>query len=215
MFRARKRELKILEAIYASDRFECLVLYGRRCIGKTALLKQWMRGKPAIYVLGVENSANNLANFNAALARFTGSPAVYPTLPAAAEAVFELAERQPLVLILDEYPYMASSYQGFSSILQGIIDEHRDYSHLKIILCGSSMSYMEGKVLSYRAPLYGRTTARMKLGPLLFREACEFWNGLKAEDLLLAYAASGGIPKYASLVDPTLSMEENLRAMYF
>lgn len=220
MFRARTRELAKLDQIYASNRFECLALYGGRRVGKTALLKRWMNGKLAIYVLGMESGAGNLNldNFNAALARFGGldeSFVSYPTLRAAVEAVFRMAQKRPLVLILDEYPYIAKSYEGFSSVLQELIDRHRDCTQLKLVLCGSSMSYMKKNVLSYTAPLYGRTTAHMKLNPLVFHEASQFWEGMREEDLLLAYAMSGGIPAYAALVDPTLSMENNLRAMYF
>lgn len=87
---------------------------------------------------------------------------------AALEYVFALAEKERIVLVLEEYPYVARASKSFASTLQMLIDQHKDRSRLMLILCGSSMSYMEDQVLAYKAPLYGRRTAQMKIQPFDF-----------------------------------------------
>ena len=167
MFIGRERELAYLERLYKSDKFEFAVLYGRRRVGKTALISRFIEEKKAIYLMGVESSEKqNLENFSRSILEYgTGMQmdTAFLSFQAALEYVFTLAEKERIILVIDEYPYVARASKSFASTLQMLIDKHKDRSRLMLILCGSSMSYMEDHVLAYKAPLYGRRTAQMKI----------------------------------------------------
>lgn len=215
MFIGRERELKSLEQLYASGKFEFAVVYGRRRVGKTALLTQFIQGKKAIYFMGVESNAKqNLENLSKSILEYASGIAAetsFMSFQAALEYVFKLAEKDRIVLVLDEYPYVARSSKSLASTLQLLIDKNKDTSKLMLILCGSSMSYMEDQVLAYKAPLYGRRTAQMKLLPFDFEETCRYFNYFKGEDKALAYGIVGGTPQYLLQINDRLSIEENIK----
>lgn len=126
------------------------------------------------------------------------------------EYVFQLAEKERLILAIDEFPYVARSSKSLASTLQLLIDKYKDSSKLMLILCGSSMSYMEDHVLAYKAPLYGRRTAQMKLSPFNFEETCRYFKNLSDEDKALIYGIVGGTPQYLLQMDDSLSVEDNI-----
>ena len=215
MFIGRDRELKVLDGLYTSDKFEFAVVYGRRRVGKTALINQFIREKKAIYFMGVEsNEKQNLENFSRNIMEFgTGIQAetAFISFQAALEYVFKLAERERLILVIDEYPYVARASRSLASTLQLLIDQHKDSSRLMLILCGSSMSYMEDHVLAYKAPLYGRRTAQMKILPFDFADTCRYFKDFSAEDRALVYGIVGGTPQYLLQMDERLSVEDNIK----
>ena len=98
--------------------------------------------------------------------------------------------------------------------MQLLIDKYKDTSKLMLILCGSSMSYMEDQVLAYKAPLYGRRTAQMKIMPFGFEESCIYLNGLSDEDKALIYGIVGGTPQYLFQMSDKLSVEDNIKNTY-
>ena len=218
MFIGRERELKALNKIYDSNKFEFAVIYGRRRIGKTELIKQFLGDKKAIYFMGIESNAKlNLENFSKSILEFnTGIRAdtSFSNFQAALEYVFQLAENERIILAIDEYPYVARSSKSLASTLQLLIDKYKDTSKLMLILCGSSMSYMEDHVLSYKAPLYGRRTAQIKLLPFDFEETCRYLANMSGEDKALMYGAVGGTPQYLLQVSDKLSVEENIKNTY-
>lgn len=108
-------------------------------------------------------------------------------------------------------PYVARSSKSLASTLQLLIDKNKDTSKLMLILCGSSMSYMEDQVLAYKAPLYGRRTAQMKLLPFDFEETCRYFRHFKGEDKALAYGILGGTPQYLLQFNDRMCIEENIR----
>ena len=218
MFIGRERELKALNKLYGSSKFEFAVIYGRRRIGKTELIKQFLGDKKAIYFMGIESNAKlNLENFSKSILEFnTGIRAdtSFSNFQAALEYVFQLAENERIILAIDEYPYVARSSKSLASTLQLLIDKYKDTSKLMLILCGSSMSYMEDHVLSYKAPLYGRRTAQIKLLPFDFEETCRYLANMSGEDKALMYGAVGGTPQYLLQVSDKLSAEENIKNTY-
>ncbi len=218
MFIGRERELKTLENLYAGGRFEFAVIYGRRRVGKTALISHFLENKESIYFMGVEsNSKQNLENFSKSIIEeSTGisTETTFLSFQAALEYVFRLAEKKRIVLAIDEYPYVARSSKSFASTLQLLIDKYKDTSKLMLILCGSSMSYMEDQVLAYKAPLYGRRTAQIKLLPFDFLETCRYFKNFKAEDKALIYGIIGGTPQYLLQVNDKLSVEDNIKNIY-
>ena len=165
--------------------------------------------------MGVESNAmQNLENFSKNILEYsTGlqTETSFLSFQAAFEYVFQLAEKQRLILAIDEYPYVARSSKSLASTLQFLIDKHKDRSKLMLILCGSSMSYMEDHVLAYKAPLYGRRTAQMKLLPFDFADTCRYFKNFSMEDKALVYGIAGGTPQYLLQMDDTLSIEDNIK----
>ena len=171
MFVGRKEEMKKLDQMYKSGGFEFAVIYGRRRIGKTTLITEFCRGKKAIYYMASESTAKeNLESFSRAVFEVT-SPGVemppFQSFDHLFRFIGQYLEEQ-LILVIDEYPYLAASEKSVSSLLQAHIDRYWKDSPLMLILCGSSMSFMENQVLGYKSPLYGRRTGQFRLRPCYF-----------------------------------------------
>ena len=203
MFYCREQELQKLNHRYSDSRFECVVIYGRRRVGKTALIKEFCKDKPVIFFSALNaTSQENLESLSAAIFAYqhpdlAGNDApVYPSFDAALQEITRLAESKRIIFVIDEYPYLAKAYKSFSSRLQHIIDHTWQNSQLFLILCGSSMSFMEKQVLGYESPLYGRRTAQFKLEALHYREIAAFHPDMTPEQLSLIYGITGGIPHY-------------------
>lgn len=130
------------------------------------------------------------------------------------EYTFKLEEKERVILVIDEYPYVARASKSLASTLQMLIDKYKDVSKLMLILCGSSMSYMEDQVLAYNSPLYGRRTAQMKITPFDFEECCTYLKNLSDEDKALVYGIVGGTPRYLLQMNDKLSVEENIKNTY-
>lgn len=215
MFIGRQQELNTLDRLYNSGRFEFAVIYGRRRVGKTALISEFTKDKDTIFFTGVEtNEKQNLDNFSRCILEYNMGIAVdssFASFQSALEYVFKLAKTKRIVLVIDEYPYVARSSKSLAFTLQLLIDINKDSSKLFLILCGSSMSYMEDHVLAYKAPLYGRRTAQLKLNPFDFLEACRLFTKFSDIDKALAYGIIGGTPQYLMQMDDSLSIEENIK----
>lgn len=218
MFIGREREMEALNKLYASNKFEFAVIYGRRRVGKTALINQCINDKKAIYFMGVEsNEKQNLENFSKSIFEYSngiGLDTSFSSFQAALEYIFKLAQKERLILAIDEYPYVARSSKSLASTLQLLIDKYKDTSKVMLILCGSSMSYMEDYILAYKAPLYGRRTAQMKILPFDFEETCRYFKHFSDEDKALVYGIVGGTPQYLLQLDDKLSIEDNIKNTY-
>lgn len=215
MFIGREKELNALEKLYVSNKFEFVVIYGRRRVGKTALINKFLDDKKAIYFMGVEsNTKQNLENFSKSIIEYDSgieTETSFLSFQAALEYVFKLSQKERLILTIDEFPYVARSSKSLSSTLQLLIDKYKDSSKLMLILCGSSISYMEDHVLAYKAPLYGRRTAQMKIMPFDFEETCHYFKKFSNEEKALIYGIVGGTPQYLMQMDDTLSVEDNIK----
>lgn len=218
MFIGRKQEIAALDRLYHSGKFEFAVVYGRRRVGKTALIREFIRNKKALYFMGIEsNEKQNLHNFSQVIlenGRNKEGIPIFQDFQTALESVFIRAEKERIILVIDEYPYVARSSPSLASVLQRLIDTYRDSSHLFLILCGSSMSYMEDEVLAYKSPLYGRRTAQFKIRPFSFAECLSVWRGMEPESEALLYGLTGGTPPYVLQMDTGLSVEENVKRTF-
>ncbi|MBQ2746841.1 MAG: ATP-binding protein, partial [Firmicutes bacterium] len=253
MFIGRERELTELNRLYNTDIFQFTVIYGRRRVGKTAIIREFIKGKNSIMFTGVEtNAKQNLENFSTCVMSYRSMPADgdkaasyagesltgrtgsvmtiqeeafayasvdtdglrFTSFQAALEHVFRLAEKERIVLAIDEYPYIAKDDRSLGSTLQMLIDKYKDTSKLFLILCGSSMSYMEDHVLAYKAPLYGRRTAQFRVEPFDFFEVCRFFSEMTAEDKAVMYGITGGTPQYLLQMNASLTPEENIKNTY-
>ncbi len=215
MFIGRDKELSALDRLYKSDKFEFVVIYGRRRVGKTALINHFIDGKESIYFMGVEsNEKQNLENLSKSIMEYSNgvlTDTCFASYQAALEYVFKIAEKERVILTIDEYPYVARGSKSLASTLQLLIDKYKDTSKLMLILCGSSMSYMEDHVLAYKAPLYGRRTAQMKIMPFDFEESCKYFKKLSDEDKAFVYGIAGGTPQYLLQMSDNLSIEDNIK----
>lgn len=217
-FYARTRELAMLNKHYLRESFECIVIYGRRRIGKTALISEFVRDKRVAFFSALESSAEkNLMELSEAIQKLVvpdGPRATYASFSEAFIAAFACAHDERTVLVIDEYPYLAASDPSVSSALQHAIDHHKDDSKLMIILCGSSTSFMEEQVLGNKSPLYGRRTAQLKLEPLTFADSREFFPDVDAKTAMELYALTGGVPRYLEELDPRMSVKDNIREAF-
>ena len=215
MFYCREEELRTMNNRYKKGHFECVVIYGRRRVGKTALINEFCKGKPTVYFSALNaSSQENLEALSKAIYTCQNSDSTsaptYRSYENALEAITGMAMEKRLVFVIDEYPYLAKAEKSISSRLQHIIDHSWQDSRIYLILCGSSMSFMEYQVLGYESPLYGRRTAQFKIQALTYREITEFHPELKAADQALLYGVTGGIPHYINKLDVDSNLDEAL-----
>ena len=215
MFVGRENELALLNSLYTSDKFEFVVMYGRRRVGKTALISEFIKDKKAVYFMGVEsNLKQNLDNFSKSIMEYNvnlPTDISFSSFQAGLEYIIKLAENERIILAIDEYPYVAKASESLASTLQMVIDKHKGSSKLMLILCGSSMSYMEDKVLAYKSPLYGRRTAQIKLQPFEFTDVYKYFNKFSDEEVALIYGMVGGTPQYLLQINENITIEENIK----
>lgn len=218
MFAGRTKELATLNRLYQTDSFQMPVIYGRRRIGKTRLITEFIRNKRAIYVQARRtNAQGNLALLSNAIIHFATATlgANYSSFDDALNAVAQLALNERLVLVIDEFPYLAESFPEISSLLQDKIDHlFKPNTKLMLVLCGSSLSFMEEQVLGYESPLYGRHTAQLKIEPLDFVTALNWWNQMPSREAALCYSFTGGVPAYMEKVDPTADAKQNIKNLF-
>ena len=174
MFYCREEELQTMNRRYEKGQFECVVIYGRRRVGKTALINEFCKGKPTVYfsALNASSQENLEALSKAIYCCKNPDSSSFPTYRSYEDALDEIttmSAHKRMVFVIDEYPYLAKAEKSFSSRLQHIIDHRWQDGELYLILCGSSMSFMEYQVLGYESPLYGRRTAQFKVQALTLR----------------------------------------------
>ena len=216
MFAGRKKELKKLESMYAGSDFQFAVLYGRRRVGKTTLIAEFIKNKQAISYISIEGTMKeNLDGLSHAVMRWRGIDAVYGDFETLFQDIDRISKKERLIFAIDEYPYLAASYPGISSVIQKHIDSCWKDSRLFLILCGSSMSFMENQVLGYKSPLYGRRTAQFRIRPFTFFEAREMLGGFAPEEQAILYGVTGGVPEYLSRIGNHMSVDENLISLFF
>ena len=211
MFYGRNAELCKLNEMHDSDKFEFAVIYGRRRVGKTTLIREFIKDKKALFFAASESTASdNLLSLSRCIAGKRTAP-VFTDYENALSEIFDLGEDERLVFVIDEFPYLAGAERGISSLLQIAIDHRKDTSKIMLILCGSSMSFMESQVLGYQSPLYGRRTAQFKVLPFSFFESLPFFEKfIENTDKAVLYGVTGGIPEYLCKINSDKSVRENI-----
>lgn len=213
----REAELSALEELWRSPRPELLVLYGRRRVGKTELLRRFCQGKPAVFFLAAQvKEADNLARLAAAIAEglphLELSGVTFRDVPSALGLLAHQAIQSPLVVVLDEFPYLCAENPALPSLLQAFWDQTARGGRLKLVLCGSHVGFMERSVLAERSPLFGRRTAQLRLLPLSPFDAVRFFPRSDRAERLTLYGVVGGTPAYLGIMEPRLSLRDNLLA---
>ncbi len=210
----RKVELSFLEERYSSNSPELIIIYGRRRIGKTTLIKKFLEGKKGVYFLCDKTSLKDN------LRRLKDSLSSHPELSMLKKvevkdwySLFEILSRlvkDRFIIALDEFPYLIETDDSIISVFQRIWDEILSKTKIYLILSGSSVSIMEGDVLGYKSPLHGRRTGSLKIQELPLKYVKEFVPNYSFEDVIRTYSVFGGVPMYLDLLDPEKSLYENI-----
>ncbi len=201
MFYDRQDELASLDRWYKGPGAQLVVVYGRRRVGKTALLRRFVADRPHIYYLAdLSSEKEQLAAFSERVYQLTKDPVLVDNPFSNWSALFaylaKLAIRKRLIVVIDEYQYLQSANKALSSIIQKAWDEQLEKSSIFLILCGSYVSFMENELLAYKSPLYGRRTGQLFIRPLAFAQALHFFPDLSMEMKVDAYGILGGLPAY-------------------
>lgn len=219
MFIGRQRELASLQELYDKAGFGMSVIYGRRRIGKSTLITEFIKGKKAIFYTATKVGAvRNLELFAQQVLLFFDpslSNATFSSLEAVFDYMTDKLGSEKVVLVIDELPYWAEKNEALLSILQKYIDTKWQDKNLMIILCGSALSFMENKVLSEKSPLFGRRNSQIKLEPFDYKTAALFVPDYSFEDKAICYGVTGGVAKYLAMMDPEKSIHENIRKLFF
>src|SRR5438445_1089049 len=202
-FVGRQSELKLLETHYRGPRSALLPIYGRRRVGKSRLIDEFIEGKPHIYFLGKRTTADlQLKEFRDAAQSFLHDEglehAQFNNWQDALQTVTRLWKRKPkLVLVLDELQWTAEASPELPSILQAMWDrEWKNHNRIMVVLCGSHLGFMEREILGQKSPLFGRRSDQIRLRPLGYPEAAQMLPHYSQTDQACIYFLVGGIPAY-------------------
>ena len=200
----RQQEMETLQSEYERNGSALVVLYGRRRVGKTTLISEFIRDKNALFFLASEESeAQNRAAFKEKAAEFIDSDllrnADVKSWDVIFKSIMDAKHDSKPVIVLDEFQYLGKAEPAFPSIFQRIWEEILKKRSVMVILCGSLISMMESQTLAYGSPLYGRRTAQIRLKQIPFAYYHEFFPGKTRRELIELYSVTGGVPKYIEL----------------
>lgn len=214
MFIGRKKELAELESRYMEKTPQLVVVYGKRRLGKTALLKEFAKDKTHFFYVSRETIDNEqIKLFSEEILSDNPVKEFISTFDNWEKAFLFLvneSKSKKILLIVDEFPYIAQNNKEILSVLQKIWDQQNDNNEIMFVITGSSLSYIEDEILSTESPLYGRTTATIKLDSLSFYDAQGILKSFTLEDQIKYYSILGGIPRYLKILDHKLSFKENI-----
>ncbi|MCK4761582.1 MAG: ATP-binding protein [Candidatus Aminicenantes bacterium] len=206
IFVDRQQELEFLNREYAHKRASFVIIYGRRRIGKTALIKHFIADKPALYFLASEElERENINNLKSLMSRFSGSELLQRDFDFSWDDIFavfrDFKTGKKKIVIIDEFQYLSKANKAIPSIFQRIWDELLKDENVMLILCGSLINMMRSQTLDYSSPLYGRRTGQIKLKQIGFPDYGDFFQGkdFSGTGLIEYYAVTGGVPKYIEL----------------
>ena len=215
-FYGRQTQQQKLRALLRRDSMQIALVFGRRRVGKSELIKHCLRQEPErhiYYECKQTTEQNNAESISRLISELFGLPVLgFGTMEAVLEYLFEQAQKEPLVLVLDEYPYLRETFNGIDSVLQSLIDRFRETSRLKLVLCGSYVEIMKS-LLAKENPLYGRIDLSLDLKPMDYYESALFYPDFSPEDKVRLYSVFGGIPYYNRLIDGKSSVRENIQSL--
>lgn len=218
-FIGRVEELKKLNQLYETPGFQMAVIYGRRRIGKSTLIAEFVKDKKAIYYMATKVGTSRNVELLTKEVINVLAPALKNVSFQNIEDLFsfigENVSEEKLVFVIDELPYWAEKDESILSIFQKFVDNQWAEKNILFILCGSALSFMEDKVLSEKSPLFGRRSTQIKLEVFNYLEAAEFVPEYSNEDKAICYGITGGVAKYLSLIDSSKSIDENIVEQFF
>ncbi len=220
IFKGRVRELNLLDDLWQDSDATLLVLYGRRRVGKTRLLNQWVQQSKvrALYWMAEPSSATDqLRSFSQVLYNFANPTALappefsYASWEQAWQQVAMLAQQERFALFIDEFTYVLAITPSITGVLQKAWDHTLSKTNLFLVISGSHLGMMHRHMLSYQAPLYGRATSQLHLQPMPFGYTQDFFPNYQPDERVAIYAIFGGIPAYWERITPTRSISDNIR----
>lgn len=215
----REKEMETLDREYKKEN-SFVVIYGRRRVGKTTLIKEFIKDKKAFYFFADKQNENlQIERFKNQIAENFKDEILKKIEIKDWDTLFEYLimkiSNEKFVLVIDEFQYLTLINKNFSSIFQRIYDEKLKDKNVMIILCGSLISMMYSETLAYDSPLYGRRTAQIKLRPIKFKYYNKFFKNKSTQDLIELYSITGGIPKYILGIDREQSALYNIENNLF
>ena len=219
MFIGREKEIEYLNEFYNKPGIGLTIIYGRRRIGKSTLISEFVKNKKSIFYTATKvGQERNLELFSQQVL-YELMPNIEDLTFHSLEAAFNFIDqnigKEKLILVIDELPYWAEKEEALLSVLQKYIDTVWNNKNLKIILCGSSLSFMENKVLSEKSPLFGRRDSQIKLDAFDYLDAAKFVPNYSNEDKAICYGITGGVAKYLSMIDPSEDIHQNIIRLFF
>lgn len=213
MFYGRiKQKKSLLNMIKKDEQMICLI-YGRRRIGKSELIKQTLKEtdvQSIYYECKQTTERNNVDSLAEIISdTFQFPKPSFSDIEELLNFLFKKSEDSPLILVFDEYPYLRENVKGLDSIIQSVIDKYKDTSHMKFIICGSYVDTMKA-LLAKQNPLYGRVDLTIDLKPMDYYESAMFYKDFSDEDKVRLYSVFGGIPYYNRLIDSDMSVKDNI-----
>ena len=212
-FFGRKENIKAISKFFNSDKDNAALIYGRRRVGKTELIKHCLKGTKitSIYYECKETSEiNNVISLSEIIAETFGLPPLaFDTFEASLAFLYKQARDKDLILVIDEYPYVRKVVEGLDSIIQSFIDNNKSTSKLKLILCGSYVETMKS-LLSEENPLFGRFDLVMNLKAMDYYDSSLFYKNFSDEDKVRLYSVFGGIPYYNRRIDSSKTVRQNI-----
>ena len=219
MFIGRRKELDAMQSLYDKDGFGMMVIYGRRRIGKSTLINEFIKNKNAIFYTATKVGQNrNLELFAKQVISVLDPDFESASFPSTEDIFNFITKKLPdkkIVLVIDELPYWAEKDDSLLSILQKYIDTEWQNKNLFIILCGSALSFMEKKVLSEKSPLFGRRDSQIKLEAFNYKDSALFVPNYSFEEKAICYGITGGVAKYLSMIDKNKTLDENIKHLFF
>ncbi|MEK6885686.1 MAG: ATP-binding protein [Nanoarchaeota archaeon] len=212
MFKNRVKELAFLNELYEKGTAKLIVLYGRRRVGKTELLKEFLKKHKGLYILArQESEAEQLKKVSSQIAEYYNDEVLKLNPFKNWDALFiYLSEKPRIPIVIDEFPYIVQSSKRITGLLQDYWDNHFSKKNSFLVLCGSSITMME-KLLGKKSPIYGRRTEQILLEPLKFDDSRLFFpESMNFRDKVLNYSILGGMPAYLLEFDFKNSLRENI-----
>ena len=212
-FIGREEQLKKLDRVINTDELTFSLIYGRRRVGKSELVKQAIKRhdvKSFYYECKQVSEAGNATGIGEIVSEIMGLPKLgYSDIEAVLKYIFELSVKEKIILVLDEYPYLRENIKGMDSILQSFIDKYKETSKITLIILGSYVEVMRS-LLEHSNPLYGRVDLTIDLKQMDYYESSMFYPQFSVEDKVRIYSVFGGIPYYNRLIDDTKSVKDNI-----
>ena len=212
-FIGREEQLKRLDRVINTDELTFSLIYGRRRVGKSELVKQAVKRnnvKSFYYECKQVSEAGNAAGLGEIVSEIMGLPKLgFSDIEAVLKYIFELSVKEKIILVLDEYPYLRENIKGMDSILQSLVDKYKDTSKITLIILGSYVEVMRS-LLEHSNPLYGRVDLTIDLKQMDYYESAYFYPNFSVEDKVRIYSGFGGIPYYNRLIDDSKSVKDNI-----
>lgn len=216
VFYGRDRQVKQLMRFFRGSDLRVALVYGRRRVGKSELIKHSLRSEDTrqlYYECKQTTELNNVESLSELISDLFQMPQLgFSGLEATLDYLFQAAIKEPLIVVLDEYPYLRETVIGLDSIIQSLIDKYKDSSNIKLVLCGSYVDVMKS-LLTKENPLYGRVDLSIDLKPMDYYDSAQFYSSFSAEDKVRLYSVFGGIPYFNRQIDASMSVRDNIQEL--